>query len=190
MGKLKLHLVTLFSILTIGVLSIGNVAPAYAATPPIVTTTHKTTTLTVDCKKVPTSSKAIQVMKNHRLCGYSNPGIQPDSTISGNCGTLTNNITNLGNGEALVSIDITSFFYLGPIVTAAYSGSFWNYTQDFGETVAGGGLNSGFFTYHDQKVEITETGYVAYYVLYAQDITAFGISCSAAGQVNAATTVN
>lgn len=140
-------------------------------------TIHQTVQLQVNCQTVPHTAQAQQFLKDHSLCGLSKNGVQPLGSVSGDCGTLSNDVSNLGGGNACIHVRITTNWYIGPIYTAYWSGYTKNEGTDsylYPDAYLPGPYGYSVDNYQNLH---TDTGVVDFWVTYAQDANYVGVQC-------------
>ncbi len=127
------------------------------------------------------------MLRDNGLCGYSKGGgITPDTTVIGNCGSLSLNVFNSGGGWMQWKAEITSS--LGPFVFASYGGSWDNWQGGFGPVGRsyGPGLTSDWL---DIFGILTGPGHVVGQITWAQDTLWWGGTCRNTAVVGASTNV-
>src|SRR5579885_754165 len=97
----RAHLLPLavISALTLSVILLGLSGTAHAASGAKLITTM-TMGMKIDCSQVPNTEQAQALLTQHHLCGYgaSSRSANPDTTVYGDCGSLSLNLFNSGGG--------------------------------------------------------------------------------------------
>lgn len=132
------------------VILIGALIAAFAVAGPVVgkdrsdgsSGTTVEIPLQLDCSTIPNTPEARSIVRAAGLCGQSAPGgVTAETTVIGNCGSLSLNLFNSGGGWMQWKAVMTSS--LGPFIAAGYSGSWDNLNAGQGGVGRGfGGLTS------------------------------------------------
>jgi hypothetical protein len=155
-------------------------------------TTVQTIPLSVNCNSAPNTAHVHQFFAAHHLCGYgtaSMAGPIRDGSVSGNCGSLTNWISNLGGGNANNHVRITAVWWFGPIANAIWGGDDYNWNDNY-DVLLGDYLPGPYgFSVDDYESAHTYSGPVTFTVGYAADTNFLGVTCQNAASVVAETTI-
>jgi len=145
--------------------------------------------LHADCTHVPNTKVAHEQLATYHLCGYgaSVGVITPDSTVTGDCGSLSLNVFDSKNGILQWKAEIYSI--AGPFVSASYSGDWLN--RDNGRSADV--VRSTGVTFTDDWLDIfpisTGPGWVWAKITAAQSTLWYGVICYNNGPVASGATV-
>ncbi|HEX6140263.1 MAG TPA: hypothetical protein VF013_07375 [Candidatus Limnocylindria bacterium] len=174
-------------------LSIGAGPPAAAAPPDAtIPTAHLAVPLSVDCSALPSGQLAVALLRRYAVCGIgqapsgsgtlrnnvsAQTSVSPQSSVSGNCGSVSLTLANAGGGYLQWRAEITST--MGPFVFASYSGSWHNMSRRTTGTV-----NRNFLGFSSDWVDrfrpYTRSGWVYGRITNAGLTTFWGLVCTSA----------
>lgn len=136
--------------------------------------------LQLDCSTIPNTPEAQRIVKAFQLCGQSaGGGVTTQTTVIGNCGSLSLNLFNSGGGWMQWKGEMTSS--LGPFVAAGYSGSWDNFNG------GSGGVSRSFVGLTSDWLDVfpiyTGAGKVTGQINYAWDRLWWGGLCTSVAVV-------
>jgi hypothetical protein len=150
-----------------------------------------TASMSVNCQQHPSAT----VMKNwskYHICGYGESGSDTSSnSVSGNCGTVSNAISNEGGGVAQLVVTISPSAISGGMYSAFYSGVWQNSGSGGSGTVGNvrtwAPLPS--FSWPDAENYYTDTGNVTFTVNVEKAMTTFLGECTLVAPISASATI-
>jgi hypothetical protein len=144
--------------------------------------------MNVNCQHLPKSSKTIAILKAHNICfknGKYSPVPNDSDTVTGDCGSITLTAYGVGGGTFQYEVNITSYWYLGPITWVTHTLTWWG-TPTIG-TITRGPFNAFTYSWNDSGQIYSGSsgsGKAVVTVPYAADRVLNGTQCQSAYPVS------